>query len=145
MMYRETPLTLEQIGERIKAAIEASAFKDVRAFAKHIGRSADAVYKMCQGKTLAQAEHLSNMARALGMTPNDFLGFNSDEETNALLEGFVGAFEEVAGLSEQESRELVQGVLIGIREPVVRSVDRASVLRDRGAAEARRLVRSKLS
>ena len=114
----------EEIGERVRTFMRQ---KDMThdELGKALGLTANAVTQILSGKGTVQYAKLSNLAEALGVEPNDILGFPSGARRNLLsgaLEGTLLAL----GFSHDEASELSLIVLQVLDTPLTGHLDAAS-------------------
>lgn len=127
------------IGQRIRDLMQARglAGKDVAAA---LGLSTSGVSDILHGRSVKQYVQLADIARLLGVTPNDLLGF-ADAMTEAIAVEIVGAAIEGMlmdlGWPEDRAERLVQIATGAAREKQILDVDRRIAARTIAIARLR--------
>lgn len=109
------PLAIE-IGAAIRDAIAKSPGK-APALAAALGITPHAVKKIKVGQSTKQYAKLARMCRALGITPNEILGFNDKN----VLAGVLQVVFHQLGLRREEAEGLTEIVLKVVSSPPVHS------------------------
>jgi len=122
---RETPSIKEfertciAIGARIAAFRKAKRWEQ-SSLAHRIGTGLDAIRKIESGKNLNQYVKLVELAKALGVTPNEILNFPQQNEHDAFLGAMEAAFLS-QGMPLEQVRPLAEVALEALNSPEVRS------------------------
>lgn len=134
-----------RIGDLIAAARDAKGM-DNGTLAKKMGRADSSIKKLITGEANGQFVKLAKLARALETTPNQLLGFGSNDGLDA--ESVRLAFDAVlAALSVPQGRAelLKRTALSALQSPTLPLHDRQESTKARLALELEQVLRSKPS
>lgn len=92
------------------------------ALAKRLGKTEDAVKKLLAGQAQVQFEKLTELAIALGTTPNTLLGFSEAGDREALLAALAVSYETL-GLDPLTAQELSEIVLQAAQDASIHRSD----------------------
>lgn len=108
------------IGDRIKHFRDARGMSNAE-LGEAIGLGENAVIKINSGESCTKYADLAGLAKALGVTPNDILGFPSNVGS-AELRGAIAASYVPLGLSMIAADKLARTVLSTLEGPPIQSV-----------------------
>ena len=115
------------IGKRI-AQLRDAAGRENKDLADAMGVTINGIKKLISGDGAVGFAKLKKLAAALGVTPNEILGYPDHGAPDELWDGLEGTFEAL-GLPSDEAAELVLAFREAVEEPLS-----ASVSQDRGTA-----------
>ena len=92
------------------------------ALAKRLGKTEDAVKKLLAGQAQVQFEKLSELAAALGTTPNILLGFSEAGDRAALLAALAVSYEAL-GLDPESAADLSEIILQAVADANIHRSD----------------------